>query len=158
MKLLYWSVPLVLFGWSFFALHTAAYVLIGVIVLFEGYLFLSEHIGRPKPEPSNWTPEEIEIINKYRLSLQNPFAAKKFSGLLNGFRLCVIFWVPWLLWNELWIPAGLLVVNFFVTASLSVRLDPIFFLEDAVRKGQRQFSDELSLLQKTAEKYRGRKG
>ena len=158
MKLLYWSAPLALFVWSFFALQTASYVLIGVIVLFEGYLYLSERMGRPKPDLSNWTQEEIEIIKKYHRSLRNPFAAKKLSGLLNGFRLCVIFWLPWLLWNELWVPAGFLVVNFFVTASLSVRLDPIFFLEDAVRKGQRQFSEELSLLQKISEKYPVRKG
>ena len=158
MKLFYWSVPLALFVWSFFDPQTAAYALVGVKVLFEGYLFLTERMGRPKLDPSDWTSKEIEIIKKYHQSLRNPFVAGKLSGLLNGFRLSVIFWVPWLLWNELWIPVGFLLANFFVTASLSVRLNPIFFLEDAVPKGQKQFSNELSLLREVAEKFKSRKG
>lgn len=155
--LYYWSVPLALYIWSFFNPQTAVYTFIGVKVLFEGYLFLSERMGRSEPDPPDWTAEEIEIRKKYNLSLQNPFRAKKLYGLLNGFRLSIIFWGPWLLWNELWIPFGFLVVNFFITASLSVRLNPIFFLEDAVHKGQIQFSNELSLLREVAEKLKLRK-
>jgi len=156
--LYYWSVPLAFFIWSLFNLQTAAYAFIAVQILFEGYLFLGDRMGRPKPEPSDWTAEEIEIRRKYHLSYQNPFRAQKLSGLLNGFRLSVIFWLPWLLWNELWIPVAFLIVNFFITASLSVRLNPIFFLENAVRKGQNQFSQELSLVREVGEKLKRRNG
>ncbi len=152
--LYYWSAPLALFIWSIFNPQTAAYTFIGIVVLFEGYLFLRGSMGRRKPELSDWTAKEIEILTKYYLFLQNPFRTKKLSGLLNGFRLSVIFWLPWLLWNELWIPVGFLILNFFITASLSVRLNPIFVLEDVVKKGQVQFSNELSSLREVAEKLK----
>ena len=41
---------------------------------------------------------------------------------------------------------------FFITADVSVRLDPFFFLGQAVQSGQRQFVYELSMLQRVAER------
>ena len=57
----------------------------------------------------------------------------------------------WLLWSHVWIPAAFLAINFFLTASLSVRLDPFFFLANAVNRGQYQFAEELSILQEIRE-------
>ncbi len=157
MKTHYYSVQLAFFIWSFFNPQTAAYAFVGAKVLFEGYLFIRDRMARPEPDPSEWAPEEAEILKNYHLSLQNPFRTKKLSGLLNGFRLSIVFWLPWLLWNDLWIPVGFLIVSFFITASLSVKLNPIYVFEEAVKKGQRQFSNELTLLQGVAGKLEIRK-
>ena len=54
----------------------------------------------------------------------------------------------------MWLPSAIIAVNFFVTGSLAVRLDPIFFLSDAVNRGKYQFAGELSLLQEVSEKIR----
>lgn len=45
-----------------------------------------------------------------------------------------------------------LAVNFFLTASISVRLDPFFFLSEAVNSGHYQFAGELETLQGIQEK------
>jgi len=153
LKLLYWSVPLGMFVWSVFQPKIASYSYLIVTILYVGYLFLIDISGRPKPDPSSWTPEEIHIIKTYHLALRYPRAAKDMSVILNGFRWTAIFWVPWLLWNHLWICAIFIAVNFFVSSDLSVKLDPFFFLSDAIRRGKSQFVPELTLLQQVDERW-----
>ena len=130
----------------------ASYAFVGLAAIFVAHLFFIDITGKPKPDPSIWTSDEIRVLRKYHLAIRFPFGARDFSCYLNGIRWSSLIWVPWLLWNHLWIPGAFLVVNFFVTGSLSVRLDPFFFLSDAVRKGQHQFAGELSILQKVQEK------
>jgi len=154
MKLIYWSVPLGLFIWSIFQPTMAVYVFIGIIILFEGYLFFVDIFCKPNPSPLLWAPDEIKIIKKYHISFRYPFGAKDISVILNGFRWSTLLWVPWLLWNHIWVPASFIAINFFITSSLSVRLDPFYFLADAINRGQYQFSSELSLLQEVAAKLR----
>jgi len=151
LKLVYWIVPLGIFVWSLFQPPIASYVFIPT-ALFEGWLYLTDIFGKPSLDSSIWSPDEIEIIRKYHVSLRYPFGAKDMSVVLNGFRWSTLLWVPWLLWNHLWICAAVIAVNFFVTGSLSVRLDPIFFLSDAVNKGKMEFAAELALLQQVIEK------
>ena len=146
------AVPLGLFIWSLFKPTIASYVFVVLAAIFVAYLFFIDIIDKPKPDPSIWTPTEIEILRIYHLAIQYPFGAKDFSCYLNGIRWSSFIWVPWLLWNHLWIPSAFLAINFFITASLSVRLDPFFFLSDAVRQGKHEFAGELKLLQHVKEK------
>ncbi len=155
-NLMKFAVPLGLFVWSLFHPTIASYVFVGLAAIFEVYLFFIDITGKPKPDPSTWTRDEIQVLRKYHLAIRFPFGAKDFSCYLNGIRWSSLIWVPWLLWNHLWIPASFLVVNFLVTTSLSVRLDPIFFLSDAVRRGKHQLAGELSILQKVQEKSNDR--
>ena len=155
-NLMKFGVPLGLFVWSLFHPKIASYVFVGLAAIFVAYLFFIDITGKPIPDSSIWTRDEIQALRKYHLAIKFPFVSKDFSCYLNGIRWSSFIWAPWLLWNRLWIPAVFLVVNFFVTASLSVRLDPFFFLSDAVRKGQHQFAGELSLLQKVQEKLNDR--
>lgn len=153
-NLMKFAVPLGFFVWSLFQPTIAGYVFVGLAAIFVAYLFFIDIIGKPNPAPSTWTSDEIEIIRKYHLAIRFPFGAKDFSCYLNGIRLSSLIWVPWLLWNHLWIPAGFLAVNFFLTMSLSVRLDPFYFLSDAVNSGQYQFAGELAALQEVKEKMK----
>jgi hypothetical protein len=150
------AVPLGLFVWSLFHPAIASYIFVGLAALFEAYLFFIDITGKPKPNTSIWTRDEIQVLRKYHLAIRFPFGVNYFSCYLNGIRWSSFIWVPWLLWNHLWIPVSFLAVNFFVTASLSVRLDPFFFLSDAVRKGHYQLAGELSILQKVQEKLNDR--
>jgi len=151
-NLIKFAVPMGLFVWSLFQAAIASYVFVGLAALFVAYLFFIDITNRPKPDPLLWAPDEIEIMQKYHLALRFPFGARDLSCYLNGIRWSSLIWVPWLLWNHLWIPAAFLVVNFFVTASLSTRLDPFFFLSDAVKRGQTRFVGELATLQAVQEK------
>jgi len=149
-NLMKFAVPLGLFVWSLFQPTIASYVFVVLAAIFVAYLFFIDVTGKPKPDPSVWTPEEIEVLN--HLAIRFPFGAKDFSCYLNGIRWSSFIWVPWLLWSHLWIPAGFLVLDFFITASLSVRLDPFYFLSEGIRTGQHQFVGELSALQQVCEK------
>ena len=127
--------------------EVATYSYMCVVTLFVGYLFVIDIFGRPKPDPEKWNEEERKVIKSYHIALAYSFGAKAFSIQLNAMRWFSLVWVPWLLWNHLWLPAFFFVILFFVTASISVRLDPFFFLSNAVNGGQIQFSHELSTLQ-----------
>lgn len=154
-KLIYWSVPLGLFIWSIFNPTTAAYSFIAIAAVFEGYLYFLDIFTKPSPDPVRWDVEEIESIKKYHVALRFPFGAREMSNILNGFRFVAFLWVPWLLWNQMWLLAVILSLNFLFTGSLAVRLDPFYFLSDAVNKGKYQFAAELSQLEEVAEKLRG---
>ncbi len=155
-------VPLGFFVWSLFQPAIAAWVFMALATGLAGYLFFADIASRPKiavcgsgpcaygylpGDSSSWAPNEIKILRRYHLALRFPFAANTFSCCLNGIRLSTILWVPWLLWNTLWIPAGFLILYFCLTSFLAVRLDPFFFLSDAVRRGKYQFADEFATLQ-----------
>ena len=155
-NLIKFAVPLGLFVWSLFQPSIASYVFVGLAALFVSYLFFVDMTGKPNPDHLIWSPDQIEVMKKYHLAIRFPFGSKDFSCYLNGIRWSSLIWVPWLLWNHLWIPAGFLAINFFLTASLSVRLDPFFFLSDAVNRGQYQFSRELATLQRIKEKLHER--
>lgn len=153
-KMLYWFVPLGLFVWSLFSPAIATYLFLAAIVLYEGYLFFIDGLNKPSPDPLLWSQEEIDTLRKYHIALRYPFGAKDMSVILNGFRFSALLWVPWLLWNQMWLAAVIISLNFFIKGSLAVRLDPIFFLTDAVNRGKYQFAEELFLLNEVSEKFR----
>jgi hypothetical protein len=155
-KLLYWCIPLGLFVWAIFNPYIATYIFLAATSIFEGYLFIVDRFNKPNPDPSSWTEEEIEVIRKYHIALRYPFAGKEISVVLNGFRWSAILWIPLLLWNQMLVFAVILAANFLITGGLSVRLDPIYFLSDAVNRGKYQFNYELSLLNEVANRLRDR--
>lgn len=71
---------------------------------------------------------------------------------LNGFRWAGLLWAIYLFFQQLWPISIFLIFLFFITAGISVRLDPFFFLGQSVQSGQMQFAYELSLLQQVSEK------
>ena len=144
-------VPLGLFIWALFMPRMAGYIYVIIYGLFGGYLFFIDKT-KVNPDPSKWSTEEIEIIKKYYLSLRFPFGAKDMSVYLNGFRWSGILWIVLFLFNQMWIAAVFTLVSFFITASISVRLDPFFFLSQAAQSGQTQSAHELFLLQKVSKK------
>lgn len=157
-NLMKFTVPLALFVWSLFQPSIAGYVYITLAAIFVGYLFFTDIAGRPKPDSLLWRPEEARVIRDYHLALRFPSGARDFSCFLNGIRWSGLIWIPWMLWNHLWIPAGFLAAIFICTSSMSVRLDPFFFLGDAARRGQVQFAAELQILQTVYEKMNESKG
>ena len=145
-------IPFSIFIWSIFMPQAGCYTYLGLYLMFVAYLFIIDS-NKPSPDPSNWTPDEIDVLRKYHLSLRFSFGAKDMSCQLNGFRwIGLLLLSPWALWNHLWIVGVVLVVTFAITGSISVRLDPFFFLGDAVNRGKSQFAYELNVLKKVSTK------
>lgn len=163
--------PLAFFIWSLFQPSLAGYVFATLVAVLVGYLFFIDWANKPSIEQSEkWSKEEIEILRKYHIAFRVRFASRDFSCLLNAIRVSSFVWVPWLAWNAAWIPAAFLAVNFFLSRSLAIRLDPFYFLrrardrdemissqtlDSAALKRAVQTSHELILLQQVAEKLQG---
>ena len=150
--------PLGLFIWSLFQPVVASSIFSAIIVVLSSYLLFIDIIGRPKPGSINWSKPEIEIMKKYHLALRYPFGARDMSAIVNGLRWSALIWVPWMLWNHLWVCGAIVGVNFFVMTSLSVRLDPFYFLSDAVNRGNTGFEYELRMLHNVSERLKLEKG
>ncbi len=149
-------IPFSIFTWSIFMPQAGGYTYAVLYVLFVVYLFVIDS-NKPSPDPSIWTLDEIDILKKYHLALRFSFGAQTMSCHLNGFRwIGLLLLTPWVLWNHMWITGAVLVVTFFVTGSISVRLDPFFFLGDAVNRGKMQCAYEMSMLQQVSEKLNER--
>lgn len=149
-------VPLSLFAWGLFMPHAAGYTYVAIYALFASYLIFIDRL-KPNPSTDKYSLKEIEIIKKYHLALKFSFGSRDMSVFLNGFRWSGFLWVILFLFNHMWIAAAFTVVAFFITADISVRLDPFFFLGQAVRSGQIQFASELALLNQVAEKINSKK-
>lgn len=144
-------VPLGIFIWSLFMPIVGTYAYIAIYALFAAYLVLIDTL-RPTPDPEKWTLSEIQIIRKYHLALKFSFGSKDLSVFLNGFRWTGVLFAILSIYHQMWFAVGFIVIAFFFTASISVRLDPFFFLSQAAQSGNKQLADELFLLQQVSSK------
>jgi hypothetical protein len=145
-------IPLGMFMWSLFHPTLASWIFVGLTALFVGWLFLAEIMSNPSPDPLIWRPDECEIIRKYYLAIRYPHGANTMSNFLNGIRMASLIWIPWMLWNHLWIPALFLAINYYLSAPLACRLDPFFTLSLVAQKGHVQFAEELIALRAVSAK------
>jgi hypothetical protein len=148
-------IPLCLFVWALLMPTAGSYTFIALYTAFWAYLSFADLFGKPKPDPSKWSANEIAVLQRYHLALKYRFGARTMSCQLNGFRMVGLLFAPWLLWNHMWVAAAIVVAAFFVTGSMSVRLDPFYFLGDAVKRGQMEFADELAVLQQVSQRLWG---
>ena len=107
-----------------------------------------------KPEflGSDWTEGERLVIRKYYLFFCFPGTFRQLSGVLSAIQLSTVLWVPWLLYNRLWVPAIILGANYFLSGWLSTLLNPQQFLHHSVARGGKEFSAEMSLVDSVCEK------
>lgn len=139
--------------WSFFQPLIAAIVFVTLIVLFEGWLLLSNIFWKPKVNTDYWTTEEQAAIRKYHLYFRYPFASRSFSSTLSGIQLSAFIWVPWLLYNRIWIPAIIIGLNYFIAAPLVLKLNPQSFFHDAVEnRGNTDLLPEMMAIDSVSEK------
>ena len=144
-------VPIALFIWSLFMPLFGTYAYIAIYFLFTVYLVLVDNL-RPTPDPEKWTPSETQIIRKYHLALKFSFGSRDMSVFLNGFRWSGILFIVLSVYHQLWFAAAFIIIAFFFTADISVRLDPFFFLSQAAQSGNKQIASELFLLQQVSNK------
>jgi hypothetical protein len=122
--------------WSFFSPPLAAKVFLILVAIFEGYIFLMSRTGRPDQleafsAPHYFNPDEIAVIKKYHLYFKFPFASRDFSAALSAIQLSAFVWVPWLLYQGLWLTAIAIGANYFIAAPLAMQLNPRLFLSRA---------------------------
>lgn len=113
----------------------ASWVFIAFLVFLEGYLFLTS-IRRKYSfsRDISFNEEERKIIEKHHLYFRYPFTARSLSTSLSFIALSAIIFVPWLLYNHLWLQAVIIGLNYFIAQLLSTKLNIRFYLHDAVER------------------------
>ena len=134
--------------WAFFDPVVPTYIFVLVYLIYGGALLILDSALRPHPNPRDWRDDEIRVIKQFHLSLIFSRSAAVASEILDGMRWGSALWIVFLLWNSMWPVALLLGGFFFVTASISVRLDAFYFLDHAVKNGQLQYAPELAILER----------
>lgn len=146
--------------WSFFNPVLAAKVFIILVGLFEGYIILMSRIGRPDNlgafnPPYYLNPDEVAVVKRYHLFFRFPFASRELSAALSGIQLSSLVWVPWLLYQQEWLAAIALALNFFIAATLAMQLNPRLFLSRASGVTALTASMELMSIQSALRKFVG---
>jgi len=125
---------------------------------FEGYLFLtslrkSEYSLANIAKDINLNEEEKKILKKYYLYFRYPYASKSFSTSLSFIALSAFIFVPWLLYNHLWLQATIIGLNYIFAQMLSSKLNIRFYLHDAVeRLHKEEFREEMLLADSVCDK------
>lgn len=138
---------------SFFKPFTASIVFLVLIILFEGYILLLNFSLKPTPDASKWSQDEIAVLRKYPYYFNYPFTSKIASSNLSGIAMSTYIWVPWLLYNNVWLQAIIIGVNFFISGSLSEKLNPMSYLHYTVEnKGRMDLLSEMKAVDSVCEK------
>lgn len=139
--------------WSFFQIEIASTVFIVLIVLVESYQFFIDKIGKPKINQLKLSDAEFKALQKYHIYFRFPFASRSVSSTLSAIQLSSFIWVPWLLYNHFWWQAVFVAANYLIAAHFAFKLNPGFFLYDAVyKKGKLEFELEMKAVDSLTEK------
>ncbi len=122
---------------TFFKPAFGSWVFVIIVALLELWIvFVNRSKIKVKNDNNKYTLKEVEVIERYRLFFQYPFASRIFSQMFSGIQLAVFPLVPWLLIKGLFIQAVVIGLNYFVATQLAVVLNPQFFLHDNIDKGK----------------------
>lgn len=142
------ALTIILLVTSFFYPTLASWVFVAFFVILEAYVLVTSR----KRENSfaggaHFNQEEKQTIEKYHLYFRYPYTAKSLSTSLSLIALSGIIWVPWLLYNHLWLQAIIVGLNYIVAQHFSTKLNIRFYLHDAVEKlGQEEHRKEMLLV------------
>ena len=139
---------------SFFYPTQASWFFVVFFVILEAYLFItSRNCKHSFAGNVHFNEGEKEIIEKYHLYFKYPYTAKSLSTSLSLIALSAIIWVPWLLYNHLWLQAIIVGLNYIVAQHFSTKLNIRFYLRDAVeRLKQEEHRKEMVLVDSICDK------
>lgn len=120
---------------TFFNPVWGSWVYIGFIALFEMFIVLNNSSKIKVDNKNNkYTPAEVRVIERYGVFFRFPLTSRGYSKLCSGIGMSAFIFVPWLLFNGLYVQAVLIGLNYFITGQLAVILNPQFFLHQEVEK------------------------
>ena len=109
---------------SFFAPTVASAIFILFVIALDLLVFSADRARTP-PSRLSLFPREEEIYRRHAVYIRYPGGSAEVCAALQATRWLSLLWLPWLLWCELWWPAGILLAHFLVTGSISVRMNPV---------------------------------
>jgi len=123
-----------IFVWSLFQFRQATNLYILTLGLLELYLLITSERGKKYIDKSKWSDKEVVLLQRYNLYFRYPFTSKSLSKALSLIQLMSFVWIPWLLYNRLWIQAIIMGLSYIEAGARAAELNPRFYLHDAVEK------------------------
>lgn len=158
-------ITLGLLVWALFDPNTASWTFIALFILvFEGYTLLlfrtdSRVPIEPHVPPYSFSPAEVKVVKRYYFFFRSPALAREWSSTLSLVGLSTFIWVPWLLFQAIYVQAAIIGVNYFLAGPMSLRLNPLLFLQRGAASGTNVVAGiELSAVQSVIEKIQGVRG
>ena len=136
-----------LFLWSLASPTLPAWIFIAVLIIIDAVLLLLDFGAKGTPTRITVLPHEEETFRRHWIYLLLPGGASVICLWLQVTRWSAVFWVPWLGYNGAWWLAAAIALHFFVTSSLSVRLNPIGPYALEAQRGNADFAREVQILQ-----------
>jgi hypothetical protein len=140
---------LVLAGVTFIKTE-AAWLFIAAVAAFEGWLYMRfKKEGREPASigeaPYHFTPEEADLIGRFRFYFTYPQVALQASSALAAIGLTTLVLVPWLIIKGRYPEAALIGMNIFAVARFTKALTPQLALRVRAHKGDREALRMLAL-------------
>jgi hypothetical protein len=138
---------LLIFGiviFTFFKPLLGSWVFIVISGVLELWIVLANHTKVKVKNNDKYTQKEVEVIERYRLFFQYPFASRVFSPVFSGIQLAVFPLVPWLIIKGFIVQAVIIGFNYFIATQLAVILNPQFFLHDNIDKGKIKRQEDIA--------------
>lgn len=151
------ALTIILLVTSFFYPTQASWFFVAFFVILEAYLLVTSRKRKCSFAGDihfNFSDEEKRTIEKYHLYFRYPYTAKSLSASLSLIALSAIIWVPWLLYNHLWLQAIIIGLNYVAAQFFSTKLNIRFYLHDAVeRLKQEEHRKEMVLVDSICSKF-----
>lgn len=139
--------------YSFWNISFSSMVFLVIATIFNIWLYSTQYLGKIEPDKSKWTEKEIDVLRKYHLYFQFPFTSKFNSSTASAIYIFGTILVVLLLWHGYWIKAIIMAINALASALISSKLNPRFYLHDAVeRQNKYQYHDEMIAVDSVCDK------
>ena len=135
-----------LFARSLFDPSVAPWVFIGPVLILDAWLLVTDVGNMPPPTRLNIQPHEEATWQRHKMFLMYPAGSSEICAALQMTRWSAVLWVPWLLYCTDWLTAGLVVLHFVITASVSTRMNPLGPYELEAQRGNATIAEELEVL------------
>ena len=137
---------------SFFAPEISAAIYVLAIAALDILIFSADRAARTPPERLALSPSEEEVFRLHSVYIRLPRGSAEVCAVLQVTRWLSLLWLPWLLWSELWWPAGILAAHFVVTSAVSVRMNPVGPYMMAAQEGNLDLGRQGEIIQDLLER------
>lgn len=139
------TIPLIIL--SFWFSSEMSIIILIIYGLLEIIIFRTTFIKAKPIKELKLTSYEEKIFSEYYIFFKFPVGSVDYSVILSTIQFSTFILTPLFLFKELFIPAIILGINYFLVSSFVVKLNPILFMRDDIKKGNMTFLSEYETIQ-----------
>lgn len=126
----------------FFFPEVCSIILITVVLLYWLYIFFINKNLKFKDD--DFSKEEKRVLYKYPLYFRYYFFSTSMSKFFAFVQMTTILLSIFLLWKSLWLYLIPIVLTFFISAKLRMKLDPLFFKKEEYAEYKKKLNENVA--------------